>query len=233
MTSSAPPLAMLKDDPALSALSSLQHEQLEGFFERLLETNRSFNLTALRDRDEAWQRHIVESLRLVPLLEDPKTLLDVGSGGGLPGIVLAIAKPNVSVTLLEATAKKAHFLEETARLLRLQNLSVVCERAEEAAALGSTLRESFDLVSARAVAPLRTLLELTIPFLKIQGRLLAVKGQRAEEEVKEAARASRLLHCTLEERHRQPSATILLFRKQEATPSKYPRRSGEPKQHPL
>jgi 16S rRNA (guanine527-N7)-methyltransferase len=77
------------------------------------------------------------------------------------------------------------------------------------------------------------LLELTIPFLKTQGRLLAVKGERAEEELKEAARSSQLLRCTLEEKHRQATATVLLFRKQDSTPSKYPRRNGEPKQHPL
>lgn len=233
MTSPTPPHATAQDRSALQILSSQQNDQMEGFFEQLMEKNRSFNLTALRDRKDAWQRHIVESLRLVPLLGEPRSLIDVGSGGGLPGVVLAIARPDVAVTLLEATGKKARFLEETAALLQIQNISVVCKRAEEAAAPGSQLRESFDRVSARAVAPLRTLLELTIPFLKPQGRLLAVKGERADEEVKDARRSMEQLHCTLEESHRQPSATVLFFRKHKPTASKYPRPNGEPKRNPL
>mgnify|MGYP001441006500 FL=1 len=214
-------------------LPPAQLAQAEGFLRLLLEANAHFNLTALRSPEEARERHLVESLRLVPLVGECRHLLDVGSGGGLPGMVLAIARPEVAVTLLEATEKKAAFLEGTAAALGLDNVKVVCDRAELAAAPGHPMRGHFDVVSARAVAALPTLLELTIPFLRVGGRLLAVKGERAEQELAEAARAMKLLGVELVQQVRQPTATVLLLRKATETSLKYPRRSGEPKRRPL
>jgi 16S rRNA (guanine527-N7)-methyltransferase len=223
--------------PIPEALSSLlvseQIQQLEQYIDRLLHATEEFNLTAIRHREEAWERHIVESLRIVPLLGAGKNLIDVGTGGGLPGMVLAIARPDLAVTLLEATTKKARFLESTAKTLGLCNVQVVAERAEDAAKPHSPLRESFDIVTARAVAPLRVLLELTTPFMKISGLFVAIKGERANEELHEAAKAMTTLGVTLEGTHRHPSATVLLMRKTSATPVKYPRRAGEPKRNPL
>jgi 16S rRNA (guanine527-N7)-methyltransferase len=214
-------------------LSSIQREQTERFLQLLLEANNHFNLTALRSPQEAWERHVVESLRLVPLLGECARLLDVGSGGGLPGMILAIACPQTVVTLLEATEKKAQFLEATAKELGLRNVTVVCQRAEHAAAAGQPLRGCFDVVSARAVASLRILLELTVPFLRVGGHLLAVKGERADEELAEAVRAMSVLNVELVDSQRHPTATVLLLRKQSETAHKYPRRSGEPKRRPL
>ncbi|MET0389646.1 MAG: 16S rRNA (guanine(527)-N(7))-methyltransferase RsmG [Polyangiales bacterium] len=215
------------------AVSPEQRAQLERFLQLLLEANTRFNLTAVREHDVAWERHVVESLRLVPLLGDPRTLLDVGSGGGLPGLVLAIARPDTTVTLLESSAKKAQFLADTSEALGLTNVHVDCRRAESAAAPGEPLRESFDVVTARAVAALPVLLELTVPFVRLGGRVLAVKGERASEELAAAQRAQHTLHVELETSERQPSATVLIFVKRGTTPVHFPRRPGEPSRKPL
>jgi 16S rRNA (guanine527-N7)-methyltransferase len=233
------------DSLPLAPLTDAQKLKLEAYLEQLLSATQEMNLTAIVEREEAWNRHIVESLRLLPLLEDEfgashgqervqaRRLIDVGSGGGLPGMVIAIMRPDLAVTLLEATEKKARFLERTGMLLGLANLSVISERAEDAAKSGSALRESFDMVTARAVAPLRVLLELTVPFLRVSGLLVAVKGERAESELNDAQVALELLGTRLESSHRQPTATVLRLRKTQVTLGKYPRRPGEPKRNPL
>lgn len=227
--------------PPTPALTNEQQAQLESYLDALLVANEHFNLTAITDRTQAWERHVLESLRFAPALDsnlspktlDPAQVLDLGSGGGLPGMVLAIARPQFNFTLLEATAKKALFLEQTARALSLENVRVVCDRAELAAASDGALRGTFDLVVARAVAALPTLLELAVPFLKQQGTLIAIKGERAQDELDQAKRALSVLNCEWVAQERQPSATLLFFRKTGKTPPKYPRRPGEPKRNPL
>lgn len=142
------------------------------------------NLLSPRGLEELPTRHVPECLALARRLPGgPATLLDVGSGGGLPGIVIAIARPDLQVTLLEATGKKAEFLRLAAADLEL-DLPVLNDRAE---ALVESLAGRFDLVTARAVAPLPRLLDWTIPFLGPGGRLYAVKGERWLEELEEAA----------------------------------------------
>ena len=148
-------------------------------------------------------------------------------------MVLAIAQPELAVTLLESSTKKARFLTETRDALGLGNVKVECRRAEDAAAPGEPLREHFDLATARAVAALPVLLELTVPFLRVGGRVLAVKGERAHEELAAAAGAMGALHMELEKAERHPSATVLLLIKRAATAKQYPRRPGEPERKPL
>lgn len=142
------------------------------------------NLLSPRGLEELPTRHVPECIALARRLPPgPATLLDVGSGGGLPGIVIAIVRPDIAVTLLEATGKKAEFLRHAAGSLEL-DLTVLNDRAE---ALVEPLAGRFDLVTARAVAPLPRLLDWTIPFLVPGGRLYAVKGERWSEELEEAA----------------------------------------------
>jgi 16S rRNA (guanine527-N7)-methyltransferase len=214
-------------------LAPRQRELLSEYLDLFLHSAQLFNLTAIRDRAEAWDRHVIESLRLLPLLGPGTSLIDVGSGGGLPGMVLAIARPDLAVTLLEATGKKARFLEQTGRTLALENLTVLCQRAESAGAAKSAHRERFDIVTARAVAPLRVLLELTVPFARPGGLVLAVKGEKAADELVAAASALRELHVAHEQTVRQPTASVVLLRKRAATSAKYPRRAGEPTRSPL
>jgi 16S rRNA (guanine527-N7)-methyltransferase len=208
---------------------------LAAYLTRLLEINQVLNLTAVRDPAEAWMRHIYESLCLLPCLKaDPdQCAVDLGSGGGLPGIPLAIARPDMRWILVESVGKKARFLQETAEALGLSNVEVRAERAE---ILGRDpdLRENVDLVTARAVAPLPVLLELAIPLIKVRGTLLAMKGQRADEEVRASGRALDMLHARVHKEIPQPGGgKLLIIRKFEATGKRYPRPVGQPAKEPL
>jgi 16S rRNA (guanine527-N7)-methyltransferase len=202
------------------------------YLELLLAQNQAFNLTAITDPEEAWTKHIEDSLSLLPDLEDVRgALVDVGSGGGLPAIPLAIARPDLQFTLVESTAKKARFLAECTHTLGLQNVRVESERAE---ILGrSPLRESFDAATSRACARLPVLLELCLPLLKVGGRKLAIKGEQAALEVTEATRALALLHGKVTSTRRTETGTIVRIEKHGTTPARYPRRPGEPKRAPL
>jgi 16S rRNA (guanine527-N7)-methyltransferase len=214
-------------DPPTEAL-------LRRFVERLLETNRSFNLTAITDPTEAWDKHVLDSLSLLPDLRElaaGSQVIDVGSGGGLPALPLAIALPALQFTLLEATAKKARFLEETARELGLGNVRVVCDRAESFGQ--GPEREHFDCATSRAVSRLPVLLELTVPLLRVGGLSLAIKGEQAPVEVTEAKNALQLLKAKLEGTRRTPTGVVVKIRKTGPTAKKYPRRPGEPKRAPL
>lgn len=200
----------------------------------LLETNRSFNLTAVTDPGEAWRKHILDSLSLVPSFAarpELSQVIDVGSGGGLPALPLAIALPDRKFTLLEATGKKARFLDDTRRALGLDNVGVVSERAEDFAQGAGRAR--FDVVTSRAVSRMSVLLELTLPFLRTGGLCLALKGEQAEQEIHEARRALSVLGGTVSAVQRTSTGTIVRIDKHAPTPAKYPRRPGEPKRAPL
>ncbi|MCC7408748.1 MAG: 16S rRNA (guanine(527)-N(7))-methyltransferase RsmG [Phycisphaeraceae bacterium] len=216
--------------------------KLAGYLDLLLEANEKFNLTAVRDRDEAWRTHILDSLTLLAGLQDltPGTrLADVGSGGGLPGVPLAIAAgPNLAVTLIEATGKKANFLRECATKLDLPNVTVVAERAE-IVGHDPVHRQQYDLVTARALGPLRVLLEYTLPLLKVGGQLLAMKGPSVEEELDQSQRALEVLgagEVSVFEPYPEGSGVrkvIVRVTKTRPTIKSYPRNPGTPKQTPL
>ena len=201
----------------------------------LLDANTRFNLTAITDPAQAWTRHILDSLSLVPYIDalDAKSVLDIGSGGGLPGIPLAIAMPEVHFTLVEATGKKAKFLEDSRHRLCLGNVRIINERAEILGQDHVNFREKFDVVMARAVGRMPVLLELTIPLAKIEGHVLAMKGEKAAEEIAEAKAALHALHSSVIESKPTETGTIVIVQKQRKTPRLYPRKPGEPKRAPL
>jgi 16S rRNA (guanine527-N7)-methyltransferase len=201
----------------------------------LLDANTRFNLTAITDPEEVWSRHILDSLSLVPMIAslDAASIIDIGSGGGLPGIPLAIVIPSVRFSLLEATGKKARFLQDTAQQLQLSNVAVICDRAETVGQDHKQYRENFDIVVARAVGRLPVLLELTVPFARVGGHVLAMKGEKAPEEITEAKQALHLLHAQVTESIATPTSTVVVIEKLRKTPRSYPRRPGEPKRDPL
>jgi 16S rRNA (guanine527-N7)-methyltransferase len=177
--------------------SAAQTETLAAYLAALLAMNEQMNLTAITTPDEAWSRHALDAFSLLPHLAQLPAgshVLDVGSGGGLPGIPIAIARPDLRITLLEATQKKAGFLSAVCKKLALDNVSVVSERAEDLQ--DSEFTRAFDVVTARAVARISKLLGFTVPFVKPKGRLLFIKGQRADEELAEAKGALRRFRCT-------------------------------------
>jgi 16S rRNA (guanine527-N7)-methyltransferase len=173
-------------------LSDAQHEQLAHYLDVLLAANATMNLTRITERAAAEVQHVGDALTLLPHLPPgPHRLADVGSGGGVPGIPLAIARPDAQVMLIESTKKKAAFLRSAAAELGLDNVSVSEWRAEEVGRSNS--RETFDVAVARAVGALVWLVEWSLPLVKKGGRMLAMKGQRAAEELPPARRAIRLL----------------------------------------
>ncbi|MCB9844620.1 MAG: 16S rRNA (guanine(527)-N(7))-methyltransferase RsmG [Phycisphaeraceae bacterium] len=220
-------------------------ERLGAYLALLLEVNKSINLTAIRDPDEAWTRHIFDSLTLLAILADlpdGARVIDVGSGGGLPGIPLAIVMPALRFTLLEATGKKAEFLGRASEALRLPNTLVVAQRAERAGQDRGTRtahgregghRETYDAVLARAVGPMSVVLELTVPLARVGGLVLLTKGERAAQEITEAAHALHVLKAVVDQTVATPTGTIVVISKSSATPREYPRRDGEPKRRPL
>lgn len=242
MTSPTVPDAVLQD------LASLHLEVPEGelallarYLDLLLEVNQRFNLTAIRDRDTAWRRHIVDSLTLLPVLAEVPagaSVVDVGSGGGLPGLPIAITRPDLWLTLVEATGKKARFLEQCARDLGLAHVKVVADRAET---VGQSRehRQQYDVALCRAVGPMAELLEYTLPLVKVGGQLLAMKGPSVEGELEQASDAMDLLGAgELAIVPAYPESfnldtVIVRIVKERPTPRTYPRLPGLPRQHPL
>lgn len=172
----------------MSTLSDHDRRRLEHFAERVASS--PHNLVSRRAREELLSRHVPECVALAQALpRGPAQVLDIGSGGGFPGIVIAIVRPDLAVHLLDSTKKKTDFLQEVAAELELQ-VEIHTGRAEELAT--TSLAGSFNVVTARAVAPLERLTTFTIPFLRVGGLLYAVKGERWQEEVGAAADAIRL-----------------------------------------
>jgi 16S rRNA (guanine527-N7)-methyltransferase len=199
--------------------------RLGDYLARLLAMNEQMNLTAVDDPAAAWERHVLDALSLVPLLSGlgpGACLADIGSGGGLPGVPLAIARPDLKVTLVEATQKKAAFLTAVAAALGLSRVSVRGERAEM---LGEgELHGAFDAVTARAVGRLVSLVPLVAPFARPGGILLLVKGQRADEELAEAARVIEDQRCVHEKTVGTPTGRIVVLRRGEGEPRRKHRR---------
>lgn len=227
--------------PLLPELSGQQIDLLLRYRDLLQDRNQHVNLTAVRDFDGIERRLILESLRLVPVVLERAgsgQIMDLGSGGGIPGIILAIALPDLDFTLLDATGKKVAFQRDVIEAIGLRNVRAVQGRAEE---LGHDInwRNSFDLVSARAVTSLSALMELGLPFVSMKGWLVLPKGVDIEEELGIARKAAGKLGGTIVSHDQMPDAgsdvdtRLVLVRKDQATPGAYPRRAGLPARSPL
>ena len=194
---------------------------LERYLRHLLEVNETHNLTAVRDYDEAWTRHIEDSLQLLNAADfTGKRVLDVGSGAGLPGMVLRIAEPSARVTLLDATAKKADFLRGAAERLGLENVTCVHARAEVYA--HGPERERFDIVTARGVAALPALCEICLPLVRTGGLFLAMKQDGPEDAPAHLWGGARREDFRYE-LPGVPPRRVVVIEKVSPTPAKYPR----------
>jgi 16S rRNA (guanine527-N7)-methyltransferase len=175
-------------------LSDDQLARLERFLDLLIQANQTMNLTRVVDRDQARLLHIADALTLLPHIPlETKLLTDVGSGGGIPGIPLAIALPATRIILVEATGKKCSYLFDTAQALGLKNVEIRHARAEDVGH-DPTLRDQCDVVTARAVAALPWLIEWCLPLVRKGGKLLAMKGPKLQEELPQSNNALKALH---------------------------------------
>ncbi|MBP5662167.1 MAG: 16S rRNA (guanine(527)-N(7))-methyltransferase RsmG [Clostridia bacterium] len=219
-------------------LNEKQVEQFRVYGEFLSAYNEKVNLTAIRDPQEVIDAHFVDSLaaRHLPELVENAGCADVGTGAGFPGVPLAIARPDITVTLIDSLKKRLVFLDELKEKLRLDNIVTLHGRGEDLAH-DTRYRERFDCVLSRAVARLNVLCELDVPFLRCGGRLLAWKGPAFAEEAEEAKHALKTLGASVEtvysEKMEMRSHFIVVIRKDKPTPSRYPRRAGTPKRSPL
>ena len=221
-------------------LTAEQIGQFSVYHEMLLDWNTRMNLTALTAPEDVAVKHIIDSLTAydAALFDGARTLIDVGTGAGLPGIPLAVYAPHLTVTLLDSLNKRVRFLTEVTAAMGLQNVRCIHARAEEAARTAEH-RAAYDIVVSRAVARLPVLLEYTLPFVRVGGTLLALKGRAYAEEQKEARRAAEVLgggRITARPVHLpglDDVRAILTVTKERQTPAAYPRGGGAPARRPL
>jgi 16S rRNA (guanine527-N7)-methyltransferase len=219
------------------SVTDLQQTQFEQFYQQLVETNRSVNLTRITALEDFLYRHLLDSLAIAPLIPQQATLADIGSGAGFPAIPLAIARPDLTITAVESIGKKSQFIRTIQESLGLANLTVLTERSETLGHQPST-REQFDCVTARAVATLPVLLELCLPLVKTGGTFLAMKGLSYEAELAAAGPALKTLGGKLKEVKSFPHPTLegsrlLVIEKIRPTPKQYPRSAGLAAKKPI
>lgn len=220
---------------------TLQEEQLEQFFtykELLIEWNKKMNLTAIEQEEDIITKHFIDSLSIASYIPDTAKVIDIGTGAGFPGIPLKILKKDLSITLLDSLNKRITFLEEVIRNLSLENIQAVHTRAEELAHK-EEYREQYDIAVSRAVAPMHTLLEYMLPYVKIGGKCICMKGPNLQEESKDLQNCLETLGGKIEKIEEivlpetEIKRNIMLIKKENKTPKKYPRNPGMPSKKPL
>ena len=207
------------------------------YMQLLLEWNKKINLTAITEENEIITKHFIDSLTLLKYIKEGESIIDVGTGAGFPGIPLKIIMEQNQFTLLDSLHKRVVFLEECKNKIELKKTEIIHGRAEE---FGSKIeyREKYDVAVSRAVAPLNALLEYVIPFIKVGGEFLCMKGPKVEEEILESKKAIEELGVEIEEikeisLSNENQRRIVMFRKKEKTKSIYPRKFVNIKKKPL
>jgi 16S rRNA (guanine527-N7)-methyltransferase len=234
----------------LNALSESQMKQVKIYSSLLLEWNQKMNLTGAKTEDDVLERHVADSLSIIEAIENtcpnskdtskPFKIIDVGTGAGFPGMVLAIARPHWEISLLDSLQKRTKFLDHVADSAGIKNVKTIWSRAEDAGKFESEHREQFDVATARAVADLRLLSELCIPFVKVGGAWIAMKNQSGLEEIESASKAVEILGGEAMSYQEVQSIgpdgnlrTVVTSYKLKETDKKYPRRAGTPQKKPL
>lgn len=222
------------------ALTDIQIEQFATYYELLVEKNKVMNLTAITNEYEVYIKHFYDSLTIsrVINLQGVDTVLDVGTGAGFPGIPLKILFPHLQLTLLDSLLKRVHFLQEVGEALHFKDVLYLHGRAEDIAQQ-QAYREQFDLVTSRAVAKLNVLAEYCLPFVRLGGTFVAMKGLEITEELAAAKQSLYLLGkassvaISLSLPDQMGERHLLVVEKKQATPKKYPRNSGAIKKTPI
>lgn len=223
-------------------ITKLFEERMNTFEQLFKIYNSHTNLVSKNDEKNLFEKHIYDSLCFILFknkynINNNIKLMDIGTGGGFPSIPLSIAYPEMEICPVDSIAKKIGFIELVQKELRLDNLHPICKRVEE---LDRNFKGSFDVTTSRAVAPLKTLLEYAIPFVKKGGYFIAFKAKNADEEIEEAQNAIKVLKAQIIERipYKLPNLEeykreLLIIKKLDTTPVMYPRKSGQAKKNPL
>lgn len=221
-------------------LDERQKEQFQSFKDLIVAWNAKIDITAITDDAEIDNKHFLDSLTVFrkDWIPHGATVIDIGTGGGFPGIPMKIVDPTLQITLLDSLQKRISFLDAVIGGLKLQGIRAVHARAEEMARK-EKYRDSYDICVSRAVAPFTTLLEYCLPYVRVGGKFIAMKGPGAQEEIENASRALQALggkivevdSFTLTEEEYQRS--LVIVEKVSPTPKKYPRGQGKPRKDPL
>lgn len=223
-------------------LNDKQKEQFLKYYELLVEWNSFMNLTAITEFDDVMKKHFADSLSIVKAFSKIRTeklkVIDIGTGAGFPGIPLKIVFPQIELTLLDSLQKRLKFLQEVIDQLELGEVELIHGRAEDFCK-PSMKREQYDLCVSRAVANLATLSELCLPYVKVGGKFIPYKSEKAEEEVREAQKAITLLGGEVKEQigfelpESNIGRTLVVIEKKNITPKKFPRKAGMPAKEPI
>lgn len=219
-------------------LSDFQLEQFYNYMNILIEGNKFMNLTGITDPKEIIIKHFIDSLTVLDKIDKNNTIIDVGTGAGFPGIPIKIASPDTEVVLLDSLNKRVNFLNEVIKKLQLKGIKTIHGRAEDYGR-DKNYREKYDVAIARAVAPLNILLEYLMPFVRVKGKCLCMKGANSEEEISLSKRVIEKLGGKLiyTEEFLIPNTDmkrkIVEIEKIKNTEEKYPRKAGIPSKEPL
>ena len=226
----------------LNDLNLMFHEkQLDQFYNYmniLLEENEKINLTAITDPEEIITKHFIDSLTIYKYIGNASKIIDIGTGAGFPGIPLKIINPNLNITLVDSLNKRINFINKVKNYLNLTNIDVIHARAEELAKQ-IKYREKHDIATSRAVASLNVLLEYLMPYVKIGGKCICMKGSNIDDELKESKKAIQILGGEIEkiEEITLPNTdikrNIIIIKKEKQTPNSYPRKAGIPSKKPI
>lgn len=218
------------------SLSALQINQFERYYEFLISENKKYNLTAITEKNDVIFKHFLDSCLAEKNIIKNAKIIDIGSGAGFPSIPLKILRPDIKFVLVDSLNKRVNFLNELIKILNLQDVEAVHARAEDYI---KDNREKFDYAVARAVAPLNTLLEYLVPYVKVGGECLIYKSQKLEEEIETSQNALKVLGCKVEKIESfnideiDAARKILIIKKCFVTPIKYPRGKNLPKTKPI
>ncbi|MEW6979512.1 16S rRNA (guanine(527)-N(7))-methyltransferase RsmG [Bacillus pumilus] len=221
-------------------LSPVQLEQFETYFRMLVEWNEKMNLTSITEKEEVYLKHFYDSISAAFFIDfhNVTTICDIGAGAGFPSIPLKICFPHIHVTIVDSLQKRITFLNELAKGLNLQETTFYHDRAETFGQRKEK-RESYDLVTARAVARLSVLSELCLPLVKKEGLFVALKASAADEEMQAGKKAVTVLGGEVVEKHsfvlplEESERNIIVIEKKKQTPKKYPRKPGTPNKSPI
>ena len=220
-------------------IDDIKISQLDKYYEMLIEKNKVMNLTAITEFDEVLVKHFADSLSICTIIpDDVKSVCDLGTGAGFPGIPMAIAYPDLQFTLIDSLNKRIKFLQEVVDALGLTNVTLVHARAEEAGR-NKLYREQYDLVVSRAVANISTLSEYCLPLVKVGGFFISFKSGDIEDEIKQSGKAISKLGGKLQKPvlfnlpDTNISRSFLVIDKEKSTPKAYPRKAGTPSKEPL
>ncbi|MDZ5471653.1 16S rRNA (guanine(527)-N(7))-methyltransferase RsmG [Bacillus sp. 31A1R] len=221
-------------------LTAKQLEQYETYYKTLVEWNEKMNLTAITDKPEVYLKHFYDSISASFYFNfnNPIHLCDVGAGAGFPSIPIKIAFPHLHITIVDSLNKRIHFLDNLAKELQLENVRFIHDRAETFGQ-NKEHRETYDVVTARAVARMSVLSELCMPLVKVGGNFIAMKAAHANEELDSAKKAVTVLGGRIENIFsftlpiEESERNIILVKKEKPTPKKYPRKPGTPNKTPI